>query len=86
MMRGYKCFHKSLLTGGPTLAEGYLPQMGDTYPGTYLGQGVPTLDGRYLHWMVESILDRGYLPWTGVPRLDRGYLPQMGVPILYGGS
>ena len=44
----------------PTLARGYLGQWG-----TYLGQGVPTLDrGTYLEQRV-STLARGYLPWPG---------------------
>ena len=30
-----------------------------TGEGTYLGQGVPTLDGNYLPWT------GGYLPWMG---------------------
>ena len=50
---------------------GYLPWMEGTYlgGGTYLEQGVPTLDGGYLP-LARGTLDRGYPPgqdWMGVP-------------------
>ena len=61
--------------------------------GTYLGQGVPTLDGvptlawQYLPWLGGTYLDRGggYLPWTeergtylGLGGGGRRYLPWTG--------
>ena len=69
---------------------GGVPTMG----GTYLGWGVPPLDGGYLPWPGEYLpwpvegtyLGWGYLPLPRVPPLAGGYLPWMGVPTLAGGT